>query len=157
MSEAHSSGAGQSTSLPADLALAGQRIDAELRRKSDRVMSFDRGAARALEEASTEYLADLGQEAIRLARKDRLRTVDREHIEQAEERLGMGSSQSHLGSASSTLGGLLAGAGLAAGYAVAFTAGEHSTPEIVTAIILNIFGFFFLAVGITLTMVRDRG
>jgi hypothetical protein len=120
-------------------------------------MSFDPDAAKALEEASTEYLADLGQEAIRLARKDRLRTVDREHIEQASERLGMGSSQGRLGSACSTLGGLLAGAGLAAGYAVAFTAGEHSTAEIVTAILLNIFGFFFLAVGITLTMVRRRG
>ncbi|WP_091224436.1 histone-like protein [Geodermatophilus siccatus] len=119
-------------------------------------MSLDADAGAALADAHADFLTDLTREAIRLARKDRLRTVDAEHVEQAVSRLGMGSSQSKAGSAFSTMGGLLAGAGLAGGYALAFTSGPHSTAEMVTTIALCILGFFLLAVGLTLTMVSKR-
>jgi histone H3/H4 len=156
MSEQNASATSAPAGLPQDLELAGRRIDAELRRKHNKVMSLTSDAGSALEALTSDYLADLGQEAVRLARRGRLRTVDREHVEQAAERLGMGSAHSRIGNASNTLGGLLAGAGLAAGYAVTFTGGQHSTAEVVTAILLCIFGFSFLAVGLTLTMVRER-
>jgi hypothetical protein len=142
--------------LPPNLTDAVERIDAELTRKSKKNMSLTPDAVAGLQEAHADYFADLGQEAIRLARKDRLRIVDREHVERAVARLGMGSSQSRVGNAANTLGGLLAGAGLAGGYGLAFTAGPHSTGEIVTTIVFCILGFFVLAVGLTLTMMRGR-
>jgi hypothetical protein len=149
----------QNLSLPPDLASAAQAIDDELRRKPRRVMALTAEAVDALMAAQSDYLGDLGdlgREAIRLARKDRLRTVDQEHVDQAIARLGLTSKEGGLASAASTLGGVIAGAGGAAGYAIAFTDGPHSTAEIVTAIVLCIVGFFLLAVGVTLTMVKRR-
>ena len=81
---------------------AGQRIDAELRRKPSKIMALSPEAGAALADAHADFLADLGQEAIRLARKDRLRTVDREHVDQALSRLGAGSRESKAGNACST-------------------------------------------------------
>lgn len=104
-------------------------------------------------EAHADFLGDLGCEAIRLARKDSLSTVDPVHVEQGVSRLGMRSGQSRSGSAFSTVGGLVAGAGLAGGYTLAFTPGIHSTAQQVTTVILGFIGAFLLAIGLTLTMV----
>jgi histone H3/H4 len=131
-------------------------MDLELRRKPARVMTLAHEASDALQDFQAEYLAELGEQAIRLARKDRLRTVDREHVEQAASQLGTTTNRDRLSSAANTLGGLIAGAGLASTYALAFTQDQHSTAEIITAIILCIIGFSILSVGITTTFVGRR-
>ena len=142
--------------LPPDLAAAGHSIDKELRRKPRKVMTMTADAGDALAEAHAEFLGDLGREAIRLARKDGLRTVDRVHVEQAAGRLGTGSSESKVGTAFSTMGGLLGGIGLAAAWNLAFGSGLHSTGEQIATIAVCVVGFVLLAVGLTLTVVGRR-
>jgi hypothetical protein len=138
------------------LAKAAEAIDKELRRKPDRLMKLEVNGGEALAIAQADFLADVTRDAIGLARKDRLQCVERIHIETAAERYGTGASESKLGSSLSTLGGLLAGAGLGAGSNLLFGAGNHSTAELVTVLVLCILGFFLLAIGLTLTMVGRR-
>jgi hypothetical protein len=143
--------------VPTNLAVAALRIDDELHRRHSSPVTLSPQAGAALEVAYAEYLADLGQEAIRIARRDRLSIVDREHVEQAVARLGLeAATGSALGNGANSIGGLLAGAGIASSYALAFTKGPHGTAEIITAIVLCIIGFSVLAIGMTLTMVNRR-
>jgi hypothetical protein len=116
-------------------------------------MALSTEARIRLELLHAEYLGDLGTEAVRLARRDRLTTVDREHVDRASTRLGFGES----GRGASTLnsvGGVVAGIGLASAYAVTFNPGPHSTAEIVTAIVACILGAILLTAGVVLTMTR---
>lgn len=142
--------------IPHNLADAAASIDMELRRKRNKIMKLEESGGEALAEAHADFMADLGRDAIRLARKDGLQCVERTHVELAVKRYGTGAGESRLGSALSTLGGLLAGAGLAAGYGLLFTPGPHSTGEQTTTLAFCIFGFFLLAIGLTLTTMGRR-
>ncbi len=136
--------------LPAHLSLAATRIDGELRRRPAKRLSLSPDARDALALAHAEYLADLGQEAIRIARRDRLATVDQEHVEQAVRRLDQGAAKGNARTnAANSLGGVFGGAGLASAYAIVFTAGPHSTMEIVVALLLSVVGFSSLVYGLT--------
>lgn len=136
-----------STASP--LRIAAGRIDSELARRPSRPMSMSRQAREALALAHAEYLGALGEESVRLARRDRLTTVDAEHVDQAIRRLGQARSGSTLSDAANSLGGLLAGAGVASVYSIVFMSGPHSTAELLTALALSTMGFSSLVYGLT--------
>lgn len=133
--------------LAPDLADAGLLIDKELQRAKVR---FSDDAGVALAEAHAEFLADLGIEAVRLTRKDRLATVDRVHVEKAADRLGANTSSSSVASICNTLGGLIEGAGIAATFNIAFGGRTPSIGEIMVTIGLSIVGGVLLAIGLTI-------
>lgn len=133
---------------------AGRRIHAELIRRPSRIMSFSPKARERLEILYSEYLGDLGQESIRLARQNNLSTVDDYHVIEANTRIGGPSRRSGIVTATNTVGGVVAGAGIASVYTIMFSAGPHGQPEILTALILCVLGFTLLAVSMTTTFVR---
>ncbi len=139
--------------LPPQLASAGLRIDRQLQRRR---MSFDEDAGLALADAHADFLADLGVEAARLARKDRLNTVHRVHVEKAVDRLGAGSGASGFATVCNTLGGVVAGIGVAGAYNLAFNPAQHTTAEQMVTIALCIVGFVMLTVGVSITMIRSH-
>lgn len=141
--------------LPSQLGVAAQRIDNALSHNSSRPMKLSDEAAEELEILHAEYLGDLGQEAVRLARRERLSTVDRTHVAQASDRI-TGESSAVFSSIANSIGGLFAGAGLADAYSIIFTTGNHGTAEIVTTLILSIIGFVLLAAGATAMIIRSR-
>ena len=141
--------------LPANVALAAQRINNELIRRPSKPMTFSHHARSKLEVLQTEYLADVAESAIRAARKDGLVTVDEAHVDSAAARIGSGAvGAGPVATAANTMGGLLAGAALASIYAIMFGQDAHSTAEIVTAITLSVLGFSLLAIGLTLTFIK---
>jgi hypothetical protein len=119
-------------------------------------MKLETNGGEALAVAQADFLADVGRDAIGLARRDHLQCVERIHIERAAQRYGSGARESKAGSALSTLGGLVAGAGLGGGYNLLFGPGTHTTAETTTILIICILGFSLLFAGITLTMVGPR-
>jgi hypothetical protein len=118
-------------------------------------MTLSNEASTELEVLHAEYLGDLGEEAVRLARREHLSTVDRTHVIQAADRMGSDSSAVFPNIANS-IGGLFAGAGLAGAYSIVFTSGKHSTAEIAVTLILSIVGFVLLAAGVTAMIIRRR-
>lgn len=139
----------------ATLSSAAERIDAELRRRPREPMTFGPEARERLAELHAEYLADLGQEAVRVARRGHVSTVDELHVRQASTRLGAGRGQSSaLETAANTFGGVFAGAGIASVYALMFTPGPHGIGETVTTLVLSVIGFVLLAIGMTVTFLR---
>ncbi|WP_445163210.1 hypothetical protein ACTXG5_08290 [Mycobacterium sp. Dal123C01] len=137
--------------LSQQLADAGLRIDRELHRTK---MRFSDEAGVALVDAHASFLGDLGVEAVRLTRKDRLTTVDRVHVEKAADRLGPATGPSGVASACNTVGGLVVGAGIAGTYRLAFDSGTHSTTQMMVTIALCVVGCILLAVGLTLTLTK---
>ncbi len=119
-------------------------------------MSFDEEAGLALADAHAEFLADLGVEATRLARKDRLNTVHRVHVEKAADRLGAGSGASGFATVCNTLGGVVAGIGVAGAYNLAFNPAPHTTAEQMATIALCVLGCIMLTIGLTITMTKSR-
>lgn len=142
-------------SLSKDLAAAAQRIDGALNSHSGKRMILSDEATSELEVLHAEYLGDLGVEAVRLARKERLSTVDRTHVVQAADRIG-GDSSGVFANVANSIGGIFAGAGLAGAYSIVFTPGHHSTSEIVVTLILAVVGFVLLAAGVTAMIIRRR-
>lgn len=145
--------ANPSNQLPANLAIAAQRIDDALRHNPSARMSLSDQARTELEVLHGEYLGDLGQEAVRLARREHLSTVDKTHVTEAADRLG-GDPSGVFSNVANSIGGLFAGAGLAGTYSIVFTAGNHSTAEIVATLVLSIIGFILLAAGVTAMIIR---
>jgi histone H3/H4 len=141
--------------LPINLATAAQRIDEALNHNPNMPMALSGQARAELEILHGEYLGDLGQEAVRLARREHLSTVDRTHVLQAADRLG-GDSSGVFSNVANSIGGLFAGAGLAAAYSIVFTPGKHSIAEIVVALVFSIIGFVLLAAGVTAMIIRRR-
>jgi len=117
--------------LSPDLADAGLRIDRQLTRHN---MRFSPEAGETLAITQANFLADLGIEAVRLTRKDRLSTVDRVHVEKAADRLGAATGSDGIGSACNTIGGLLTGAGIAGAYNLAFGSDQITTTETMTTL-----------------------
>lgn len=113
-------------------------------------MSLATNAGIALSEVYAEFFAEVGIEAIRLARRDGLETVDRTHVEKGSRRIGAGTGTGRAGSALMAIGGILGGWGASSISAVTFGTGTHSTGEWVTAIILSTLGTILFTVGITL-------
>lgn len=148
---------GGSIPLPANLAVAAQRIDNSLNHNSRRPLTLSPDARTELEILHADYLGDLGQEAVLLARRDGLSTVDRVHVTRAASRLGTDSSN-RFANVANSVGGLIAGAGIAGMYQIIFSSDKsHSTLEIAVASILSVVGFVILAAGVTATMLRRRG
>lgn len=136
-----------SKEVPLNLVVAAQRINWELERRSDDVMTLSGQAREQLELLHGEYLADLGELAIRIARQDNLATVDRSHVNEANARLIAGSENTSVSEAvTNTLGGLTGGAALASAYSLIFTPGPHSAAEGYVAAILGILSAVFLTI-----------
>jgi len=148
----------RTSGVPANLVVAARRIDDELRRGPGGrgPMALSAEARASLEVVHAEYLADVGREAVRLARKDGLSTVDRSHMEKAAQRIGSASGSGALPGVCNTVGGLFAGAALAAAYMLVFESTTRRPIEFITVMILSILGFSLLATGVTLTVVRRR-
>ncbi len=142
--------------VPENILIAAQRINAELDRRSSRPMTLSPEARQRLELVHAEFLADVGREAVRIARRNRVTTVDQSHVDEANQRIGLGAGSSAFGNVANSLGGLLAGAGIESTYAIMFTNGPHSQGETLTAIVLSVLGAALLAVGLTVTFGRRR-
>ena len=140
--------------VPANLAQAAIRINAELTRSAPMTLSLN--ARTRLEIVHAEFLGDVGQEAIRIARRSGLSTVDEAHVDMAYERISSGSTGSGWATAANTVGGLLSGAGIASIYSITFTPGPHGTAEIVAALLLSAVGFALVVFGLTLALARRR-
>jgi hypothetical protein len=155
MTVSQQSGGNPGSQLPTNLAVAAQRIDDALNHNPNMPMVLSSQAREELEVLHGEYLGDLGQEAVRLARQEHLSTVDRTHVLDAADRLG-GDPSGVFSNVANSIGGLFAGAGLAGAYNIVFTSGKHSTAEIAAALVLSIIGFVLLAAGVTAMIIRRR-
>jgi hypothetical protein len=133
-----------------------RQIDAELHRNAAKPLVLSERARERLESLQVQYLADLGIESVRIARRRNLETVDESHVLAASERMGGPSRGSPLIASMNTIGGVVAGAGIASVYTVTFTAGPHSTGEILASILLCVAGFVLLAVCLTVAAVQRR-
>jgi histone H3/H4 len=141
--------------MPANIAQAVQRIDAELNRRKRHRLALSTAATEKLELLYTEYLADIGQEAVRIARGAGLSTVDEAHVDAAAQRLAAGSSRhASFINVANAFGGVFAGGGIAIILAIAFTAGPHGLQELIAAIVLSVLGFCLLVAALTLTLAR---
>jgi hypothetical protein len=141
--------------LPTGLAVAAQRIDEALTHNPHRLMSLSDQARTELEVLHAEYLGDLGQEAVRVARRGHLSTVDRTHVIQAADLL-RGDPSGVFSNITNSIGGVFAGAGLAGLYSLVFTAGKHSSTEIAVTLVLSVIGFVLLTAGVTAMVIRRR-
>jgi hypothetical protein len=128
------------------------RIAAELYAKKP--MVFSPGARYRLESSHAEFLGDMGQEAVRIARRADLVTVDEAHVTSAYERISAGPSSSNIATAANSLGGVFTGAALASGYAIFFTEGPHTPMEFAVGIVLTALGFTLLAISFTISFLR---
>lgn len=139
--------------IQSNLAVAGQRIEEELHRKRNKPVTMSQGAVEMLEALHGEYLGDLGQVSIRIARRQGLSTVDESHVLDASRSLGSSPTSTVVGNSLNTVGGVFSGAGLAGLYGVFFSAraSEATTTEMVAATLLSLLGIALLSVGITLT------
>ena len=141
--------------LPTHLGVAARRIDDALNHNPDRPITLSVDARTELEVLHAEYLGDLGQEAVRMARKERHSTVDRVHVMNAADRLREDSS-SKLSNILNSVGGIAAGAGISSVYSILFSHSHHSTAEIAFGITTSVLGAILLAIGITSAVVRRR-
>lgn len=143
--------------VPKSLAAAARRIDIALNHSPNpaRRMVLSDEAKTELEVLNAEYLGDLGQEAVRLARCENLSTVDRTHVIEAAGRLNSDAS-GVFSNVANSIGGLFAGAGLAGAYSIVFTSGKHSIAEIIATLAMSIIGFILLTAGVTVMITRRR-
>ena len=125
-----------------------RRIDGELTRRAKKVMTLSPGARISLELLHPEYLGDLGQTAVRIARQDRVSTVDAVHVERAAQLLVAGGGPQYLATALNSFGGLFAGLGGA--VILDFAVGNQAQPTWVTifGIVLAVVGFVAMTVGV---------
>jgi histone H3/H4 len=142
--------------LPTHLGVAARRIDDALNHNPSRPITLSADARTELEVLHAEYLGDLGQEAVRMARKERHSTVDRTHVINAAERLQEDTSNK-FSSIMNSVGGIAAGAGISSVYSILFSRSHHSTAEIAFGIVVSVIGAVLLAIGITSAVVRRRG
>ena len=119
-------------------------------------MALSPGARVALEVFHPEYLGDLGQTAVRLARADRVTTVDAVHVERAAQVLITGSGPQYVATVLNSFGSLAAGAGVATVIDFISTSAETTQPVPVTVagIILSVVGFAMMTVGVVLSVRR---
>jgi hypothetical protein len=135
---------------------ANARINAELNRRPNARMSMPKEAQDKLTLVQTEVIADIGIDAIRIARRRGLRNVDEKHVDEAASLLGVGDHDRIWTTVMNNVGGVLLGAGLAAMYAIMFGSGIHATNEILTAWGLSVAGTVLMAVGFTMSAMRRR-
>lgn len=131
------------------LSEAALRISEELNRKPQFPMVMDGRAVDKLEVVHGQYLGDVGEEAVRIARRAGLSTVDSTHVVEAAELVIALQSRNRKSApvVINTLGGLFGGAGLASAYALAFASGPHSPTEQVVGIALCVLGSILLTAG----------
>ncbi|PWK90561.1 hypothetical protein C8D88_101579 [Lentzea atacamensis] len=147
----------QSTSVPSTLTNATQLISSELSRDPNNVMTLSPHAVAALKSAHAAFLGDVGQESIRIARRANLRTVDDSHVKESAARLGLQRARkSVVETALNSIGGVIAGAGIASIYAVNFAPGPHSSLENITGVAMALIGGVSLATGLTISALKHR-
>lgn len=145
------------TTVPTNLANAAKLISSELSRDPDNVMTLSPHAVSALEMAHASFLGDVGQESIRIARRANLRTVDDSHVKESAARLGLQrAKKSVVETALNSIGGVIAGAGIASIYAVNFGPGPHSSLENITGVVMALIGGVSLATGLTISALKHR-
>jgi hypothetical protein len=143
--------------VPANLANAAQLISSELSRDPNNIMTLSPHAVTALETAHASFLGDVGQESIRIARRANLRTVDDSHVKESAARLGLQRARkSVVETALNSIGGVIAGAGIASIYAVNFGPGPHSSLENITGVVMALVGGVCLATGLTISALKHR-
>lgn len=128
---------------------AANRIQLELNRKYP-ALRLDSGAADELETAYADYMALVGQEAVRSARRDRLSSVDRTHVQRSVQRLDQGrTSRSGISEAGNTVGSVLAGAGLSLLVSI-LTSGESLEPTpVIVGVALSIVGSVLVSLALS--------
>jgi hypothetical protein len=132
--------------------LALHRISDEMSRRSGKSVVISGRAWDRLEEIHAEYLADVGQEAVRLARRAGLCVVDESHVDHAGSRIAVGiSRRTAVEKATSVFGGILAGVGIAAIHAIMYREGEPNPAELTTALGITGVSAVFLTVNLMLT------
>jgi hypothetical protein len=134
---------------------AAARINYELTRTNPQ-MSLSSAPRTRLEVVHAEFLGDVGQAPVQMARRANVATVDESHADEAYTQIGSAAGDSPVPTIANTLGRTISGAGLASIYFIVFTSGVHGTSEIVTAVVLNVVGFVLLTLGLTLTAARRR-
>jgi hypothetical protein len=153
---AHTMGVAPSPALMKALQEAANRIDDELERRASSPMSLSASANDKLTIVQTEILADIGTEAVKIARRQGLSTVDERHVDEAANRLGVIEKSSSLIAAINNIGGILTGAGLAALYAILFTEGPHGSGELLMAFGLNVVGISSMVWSTTVSYLKSR-
>lgn len=156
MSEATTTQNSETSELQLAIDRALRRIDAELSRRPKRLLTISAGARVALEISHPEYLADLGQLAVRLARSDRVSTVDAIHVERAAQLLVTGTGPQVLATVLNSLGSLFAGVGGAIVVDFATDPTKQPVPVTIVGIVLSVLGFTVLSAGIFLSFTRSR-
>jgi histone H3/H4 len=134
---------------------ANNRIEEELkRRKKEPPMVMSDEAKDKLATIQTEMIADVGIDAVRIARRKGLKTVDQQHVNEAASNFGLGNGGSFLGAIVNNIGGILTGAGIASIYAIIFTPGPHGSAEVLVGYGLSVIGSICMAVSITLSVMK---
>jgi hypothetical protein len=132
--------------VPSILGVAAQQIQNELNRRPTSPMVLSAQATAKLGIVHTEFFGDIGTEAVRIARRAGLATVDEIHVDEAVSRACQESRTSVVSGAANTLGSIIAGVALAGWYAILFNQPPHSGAEYVVAAISTTLA------GILLTM-----
>lgn len=104
--------------LSSRIETAVQDIQSELLRKKSRPMVIGSSARVALDDFYSEHLRSIGTDAVRIARREGLETVDSRHVRMASERWSNPSVRSWRKDFAITLGGLVAGIGGTEMYAL---------------------------------------
>lgn len=125
------------------LAAAMSALDTALGRR-DLPKEFSDDGLATLLQRQTEYLEDLGIEAIRLARLAKADVVSASHVEDADQNLRPPQRRVALMEAG---GGVFAGAGVGQSLAV-MMADKPTDLAIAAAIVLSVVGFVLLAFGL---------
>ena len=88
---------------------AASRIDKELSRRTSAPMTMSIGGRDKLTIVQTELIADIGTDAIKIARRSGVSTVDERHVDEAAARLGASEKTNALTTIVNNVGGILVG------------------------------------------------
>lgn len=135
--------------VPAALGAAAQQIQNELTRRPSKPMTLSAQAAAKLGIVHTEFFGDVGVEAVRIARRAGLDTVDEAHVNEAVSRVCQESQSSAIKIAGNTLGSIIAGIALTGWYSIVFTSGPHSNGEYVIAGVSSTVAGILLTIAFT--------
>lgn len=119
-------------------------------------MTLSTQAVDKLEMVHTEFFGDVGVEAIRIARRASLDTVDEVHVNEAVSRVFQGSRGSVVSGTANMLGSIIAGIALAGWYAILFNPQPHSSGEYIVAGVLSTVAGILITISIVMAIVRRR-
>jgi hypothetical protein len=108
-----------------------------------------------IQEFHASYLGDLGTEAVRIARRSGVRTVDESHVIDSHKRIAVPSRRSAWATVLFGLGGMVLGVGLTTMYGLKFNPGEHTINEALVAMAIVIAGAIPFLVSATM-LVKNK-